>query len=174
MEAESLLSWITFLPLGTGLVLLAAGVAARVLGGEGLSATLWRAIGLAGSGVAFLLSLRLFARFDATEVGFQFVEHTPWIPDYGIHYHVGVDGISLLLIVLTTFLMPIVLVASWKDITESVKSYVFFMLFLETGMLGAFVSLNLFQFYLFWELMLIPMYFIIGGPPSLPAPGSGA
>ena len=162
MEIPSLVSWITFLPLGTGMLLVLLWAVSRMLGGEGLPASLWRAIAFASSAVTFLLSLRLFARFDATEVGFQFVEHAPWIPDYGIHYHVGVDGISLLLIVLTTFLMPIVLAASWNDITKSVKSYVFFMLFLETGMLGAFVSLNLFQFYLFWELMLIPMYFIIG------------
>ncbi len=162
MEIPSLVSWITFLPLGTGLLLVLGWAVARMLGGEGLPSSLWRAIAFASSAVTFLLSLRLFARFDATVVGFQFTEHAPWIPDYGIHYHVGVDGISLLLIVLTTFLMPIVLAAYWNDITRSVKSFVFFMLFLETGMLGAFVSLNLFQFYLFWELMLIPMYFIIG------------
>jgi NADH-quinone oxidoreductase subunit M len=162
MELESLLSAITFLPLATGLLLVLFGAFARMLGGEGLPAPLWRAIAFASSVITFLLSLRLFARFDPTTVGFQFVEHSPWIPEYGIHYHLGIDGISLMLIVLTTFLMPIVLAASWKDIAKSVKSYVFFMLFLETGMLGAFVSLNLFQFYLFWELMLIPMYFIIG------------
>ena len=87
----------------------------------------------------------------------------PWIPDYGIHYYVGIDGISLLLVLLTTFLMPIALLASWHDIERvACSSYVFFMLFLETGMLGAFVSLNLFLFYVFWELMLVPMYFIIG------------
>ena len=74
----------------------------------------------------------------------------------------AIDGISLLMVVMTTFLVPIVLLASWNDIERSVRTYVFFMLFLETGMLGAFVSLNLFAFYLFWELMLIPMYFIIG------------
>jgi NADH-quinone oxidoreductase subunit M len=90
------------------------------------------------------------------------VEHGTWLPDYGIDYFVGIDGISLFLVLLTTFLMPIVLLASWNDIDKSVKTYVFFMLFLETGMLGAFVSLNLFQFYMFWEVMLIPMYFIIG------------
>jgi NADH-quinone oxidoreductase subunit M len=113
-------------------------------------------------GVTFLLSLQLFAHFDPTHTGFQFIEYLPWTPELGIHYHVGIDGISLFLVVLTTFLMPIVMAASWKDITRSVRSYVFFMLFLETGMLGAFVSLNVFQFYLFWELMLIPMYFVIG------------
>ncbi|NIU61439.1 MAG: Fe-S-binding domain-containing protein, partial [Gammaproteobacteria bacterium] len=117
---------------------------------------------MASSVLTFLLSVRLFLAFDPTRPGYQFVEQSQWLPEYGIHYFVGIDGISLLLVVLTTFLMPIVLLASWNDIQRSVKSYVFFMLFLETGMLGAFVSLNLFLFYVFWEVMLIPMYFIIG------------
>ena len=106
--------------------------------------------------------MHLFVEFDPTRTGYQFVEHAAWIPDYGVNYFLGIDGISLALVVLTTFLMPIVLLASWNDIARSVRSYVFFMLFLETGMLGAFTSLNVFQFYLFWELMLVPMYFIIG------------
>jgi len=106
--------------------------------------------------------LGLFSGFDVSNPGYQFVEHAPWLPGWGIDYFVGIDGISLFLVLLTTFLMPIVLLASWNDITQSVRSYLFFMLFLETGMLGAFVSLNLFQFYVFWEVMLIPMYFIIG------------
>ena len=157
-----LITWVTFLPLLTGLLLLIAGGMARTLGTEGLPDTLWRSIATGSMVLTFLLSLQLFARFDPTYTGFQFIEHLPWMPELGIHYHVGIDGISLFLVVLTTFLMPIVMVASWKDISRSVRSYVFFMLFLETGMLGAFSSLNLFQFYLFWELMLIPMYFIIG------------
>jgi len=157
-----LITWVTFLPLLTGLLLLIAGGMARTLGTEGLPDSLWRSIGTGSMVLSFLLSLQLFARFDPTYTGYQFIEHLPWIPDLGIHYHVGIDGISLFLVVLTTFLMPIVMAASWKDVSRSVRSYVFFMLFLETGMLGAFVSLNLFQFYLFWELMLIPMYFIIG------------
>jgi NADH-quinone oxidoreductase subunit M len=159
---DALLSTITFLPLAAALLLLLAGIVARMFGSEGLPDAVWRVTGFLGTAIAFLLSVRLFARFDPTTVGFQFVEHSPWIEEYGIHYHVGVDGISLLLVVLTTFLMPIVLAASWNDISRSVKSYVFFMLSLETGMLGAFVSLNLFQFYVFWEVMLVPMYFIIG------------
>ena len=85
-----------------------------------------------------------------------------WIPAYGIHYSLGIDGIALLLVALTSFLLPVVLLASWTDIHERVRSYLFFMLALQTGMLGAFLALNLFLFYVFWELMLIPMYFIIG------------
>ena len=159
---EYLLSFITFFPLATGVGLLATSALASLRGSAGLPAPLWRAVALGSTTLTFLLSLRLFTAFDPTRTGFQFTEHVPWIPDYGINYFVAIDGISLLMVVLTTFLVPIVLLASWNDIERSVRTYVFFMLFLETGMLGAFVSLNLFAFYLFWELMLIPMYFIIG------------
>jgi len=162
MEGSNLLTLVTFLPLGVGLLLLASAAIARVLGSEGLPAWAWRWAGIAVTLVTFALSVRLWSGFDPTELGFQFVEYAPWLPDYGIQYFVGVDGISLVLVLLTTFLMPIALVASWHDIGRAVRSYVFFMLFLETGMLGAFVSLNVFAFYVFWELMLVPMYFIIG------------
>jgi NADH-quinone oxidoreductase subunit M len=162
MEANHLLTLVTFLPLGVGLALLAVGAVARTLGSDGLPASAWRIAGLATTLATFAFSLRLWTGFDPTEIGFQFVAYSPWLPDYGIHYFVGIDGISLVLVLLTTFLMPIALAASWTDIGRSVRSYVFFMLFLETGMLGAFVSLNVFAFYVFWELMLVPMYFIIG------------
>ena len=157
-----LLTIVTFAPLAAGVLLLASGVVARAFGTSGLPDSAWRAFGFAASLATFVLSIGLFTGFDPTETDYQFVTHVPWIADYGIHYYVGIDGISLLLVLLTTFLMPITLLASWHDISKSLKSYVFFMLFLETGMLGAFVSLNLFQFYVFWELMLVPMYFIIG------------
>jgi NADH-quinone oxidoreductase subunit M len=157
-----LLSIVTFLPLATGVLLVASALVAELLDSEGLPGQVWRITALASTGATFLLSLLLFTGFDATDPGFQFVQHAPWLPELGITWFVGIDGISLFLVLLTTFLMPVVLLASWTDISKSVKSYVFFMLFLETGMLGAFVSLNLFQFYVFWEVMLIPMYFIIG------------
>jgi len=157
-----LLTVVTFAPLAAGLLLLASGLVARVMGTNGLPDSVWRAFGFAASLATFVVSIGLFTGFDPTETDYQFVQHAPWIADYGIHYYVGLDGISLVLVLLTTFLMPITLLASWHDIKKSLKSYVFFMLFLETGMLGAFVSLNLFQFYVFWELMLVPMYFIIG------------
>ncbi len=162
MELENLLTLVTFLPLATGLLLLAAGAIARAIGSEGLPPLGWRVVALGSTLATFALSLRLFAGFDPTATGFQFVEYVAWLPDYGIHYHVGIDGISLVLVLLTTLLMPIVVAASWNEIGRSVRSYVFFMLFLETGMLGAFITLNLFAFYVFWELMLVPMYFIIG------------
>jgi NADH-quinone oxidoreductase subunit M len=153
---------VTFLPLLTGLGLVGSSLAASLLGTRPLPAPLWRVVGLASTTLTFVLSLGLFTGFDPTEPGFQFVERLSWLPEWGIHYFVGIDGISLFLVLLTTFLMPITLLASWRDIDRSVESYVFFMLFLETGMLGAFVSLNLFLFYVFWEVMLVPMYFIIG------------
>jgi NADH-quinone oxidoreductase subunit M len=159
---QHLLTIITFFPLVTALGLMATSILARLLGADGLPASLWKPIALASSILTFLLSLRLFAVFDPLETGFQLVEHAPWIPEYGIQYFVGIDGISLLMVLLTTFLMPIILLASWNEISKSLRNYLFFMLSLETGMLGAFVSLNLFQFYVFWEAMLVPMYFIIG------------
>lgn len=157
-----LLSWVTFVPLLTGVILIAVDSFASTLGSRGLPAQVWRGIGLGSALFTFLLSLLLWTGFDPTETAFQFVEYAPWLPQFGVNYFAGIDGISLLLIILTTFLMPLVLLGSWNDIKKSLKSYIFFMLFLETGMIGTFAALNLFQFYVFWELMLIPMYFIIG------------
>ena len=161
MFDANLLSVVSFLPLGAALLLLALDQAAKSAGSE-LAAPIWKVGGLAASLVTFVVSLRLWTGYDPTIADYQFVEHTPWLAEWGVNYFVGVDGISVLLILLTTFLQPIVLIASWHDIKHSLKSYVFFMLALETGMIATFAALNLFQFYLFWELMLIPMYFIIG------------
>ena len=93
---------------------------------------------------------------------YQFEEQRAWIPSLGISYHLGIDGISLLLVLLTTFLMPLTLLASWHSIEKRWKEFAVTMLLLETGMLGVFVALDLFLFYVFWEAMLIPMYLIIG------------
>ena len=117
MQGE-LLTIVTFLPLAAGLLLLATGVAARAIGTSELPASIWRAFGFAASLATFLISIGLFTGFDPTETDYQFVQHVPWIADYGIHYYVGIDGISLLLVLLTTFLMPITLLASWHDITK--------------------------------------------------------
>ena len=121
-----------------------------------------RRIAFGASLLTFLLSLGLLARFDSSTADFQFVERVPWIKDFGIQYAVGVDGISLFLVLLTTFLMPLVLLSSWGDVHERVKEYLFLFLLLETGMVGTFVAIDLFLFYVFWEVMLIPMYFLIG------------
>ena len=109
------------------------------------------------------LSFYLFAAFDSSRAGYQFVEQYPWIPQFGISYHLGVDGISLLLVLLTTILISLSLLYSAAgDIEERAREFCFFMLVLETGLLGALLSVDVFLFYVFWEVMLIPMYFLIG------------
>jgi NADH-quinone oxidoreductase subunit M len=120
-----------------------------------------RGFTLAVSGLGFLLAARLFLAFRP-DAGFQFNESAPWIPAFNIHWFVGVDGISLLMVVLTNFLMPVVILSSTRFIQEHVKAYHIAFLVLQTGMLGSFLALDLFLFYIFWELMLIPMYLIIG------------
>ena len=117
---------------------------------------------LAVAVLTFLVSLPLYTGFDARVADYQFQERRPWMPSLGISYHLGVDGISLLLVLLTTFLMPLTLLSSWHAIEKRWKEFAVTMLLLETGMIGVFVALDLFLFYVFWEAMLIPMYLIIG------------
>ncbi len=113
--------------------------------------------------IPFLLSLLLLAGFDAASThAFQAEERLAWIPSWGISYHVGIDGVSLFLVLLTTFLTPIVVLAAWGDVHKRAKEYFVLFLLLETGMLGALVALDLFLFYVFWEVMLVPMYLLIG------------
>jgi len=119
------------------------------------------AIALLAGGAEFFWSLEIFQLFDGASGAMQLVERVPWMPGFGIQYIVGIDGISLFLVLLTTFLMPLAILASWS-VKEKIKEYLIFMLLLETGMLGAFVALDLFLFYVFWEVMLVPMYFLIG------------
>ncbi len=120
--------------------------------------------------VDFLLSVPLFFWYNADTGGFQFEEKLAWIPSIGANYHVGIDGISLLLLLLTTLLGFLALLSSWTAITVRVKEYCVFFLILQTGMMGVFISLDFFLFYVFWEVMLVPMYFLIGiwgGPRKL-------
>ena len=121
-----------------------------------------RQLTLAVSLLTFALSLYMWYHFDPTSADYQFVERHSWLPDFGISYHLGIDGISLFLVVLTTFLTPIALLSSWEAIHDRVVLFSFFMLALEAAMIGVFVSLDLFLFYVFWDAMLIPMYFLIG------------
>jgi NADH-quinone oxidoreductase subunit M len=125
------------------------------------SEALQKALGLLVSTAAFAVSILLVTGFRDVAT-MQFVERAPWIPAWGIGYHVGVDGLSLWLVILTTFLTPLALLGSWTSIHDRVREFVVFMLLLEAGMIGVFVSLDLFLFYVFWEAMLIPMYFLIG------------
>ena len=111
--------------------------------------------------VELVLSLRLvFADYSTS--AYHFVENVVWVESFGIHYKLGVDGLSLWLIILTTALSPVALYASWGSVKTRIKEYAFSFLLLEFGMLGAFLALDLFLFYVFWELMLVPMYLIIG------------
>src|SRR6266536_3405791 len=121
-----------------------------------------KATAFAVTAATFLASVPLYLRFDPASAGYQFVEQHAWMPSLGISYHVGIDGISLLLVLLTTFLMPLTLLSAWHAIESRWKEFAITMLLLETGMLGVFVALDLFLFYVFWEAMLVPMYLIIG------------
>ncbi|MDH4198365.1 MAG: NADH-quinone oxidoreductase subunit M [Candidatus Aminicenantes bacterium] len=147
-----LLSLIVFLPLAGALLVI------FIPRGNG---RLLRALSLAAALLVFALSIVLYFAFDAATPGPQFVEQRAWL-GYGIRYHLGVDGLSLALVMLTAFLVPVAILASWGSVRERAKEFAFFLLVLETGMLGVFVSLNLFLFYVFWETVLIPMYFLIG------------
>jgi len=148
-----LLSIIVFLPIVGAIVLL-------FIDKENHSAI--RVVAFVFSLVEFIISLPLFFSFNPKTVGMQFVERVPWVPEYGISYHLGIDGISLLLVLLTTFLTVLCILSSWSAITVRVKEYMISFLFLETGMVGALVALDLVLFYVFWEVMLIPMYLLIG------------
>jgi NADH-quinone oxidoreductase subunit M len=112
--------------------------------------------------VGFVISIPLWFRYDTKNPDFQFVERMTWIPSIGAEYFIGIDGFSTLLILLTTMMGAIAVLSSWTAITERVKEYYIFLLMLQTGMLGAFMSLDFLLFFLFWEVMLVPMYFLIG------------
>ncbi|CUS78406.1 complex I subunit 4 family protein [Candidatus Kryptobacter tengchongensis] len=119
-------------------------------------------LGIFFSTLTFVLSVYVFIKYEPQKIGFQFVEFYPWIKSLDIAYRVGIDGISLLLLVLTTFLTPVGLLSTWGSVEKRVKGYVIMFLLLETGMNGVFCAIDTFLFYIFWEVMLIPMYFIIG------------
>ncbi len=146
-----LLSLITFLPLVGALILLAVS-------GDGAK----KSIALGTTLVTFLVSLLLLMNWPEGAAGMVLEEKYAWIPDLDIFYHLGVDGISLWLVLLTTFLMPIAVAFSNQHIKENVGGYMALMLLMQTAMIGVFLSLDLVLFYVFWEFSLIPMYFLIG------------
>jgi len=153
VQQSYLLSILTFLPVAGTLALLLLRDDDHV----------WiRRLAMTTAVVEFALSLLLLRGFDAHAAGYQWEEFRAWIPQPPIHYHLGVDGLSLFLVLLTTLLTPISILASWKSIDQRVKGFFISLLVLETGVIGVFVSLDLFLFFLFWEMMLIPMYFLIG------------
>ncbi|MFN2488645.1 MAG: NADH-quinone oxidoreductase subunit M [Actinomycetota bacterium] len=122
---------------------------------------LLRAVALAVTLGTFALSLGVLANFESGVAGFQMRTSAEWVPEWGISYLTGLDGVSLWMVMLSTFLMPLAVLASWS-VTTRAKPYFVFLLALETGLLGVFIALDLFLFYLFWEASLVPMYFIIG------------
>jgi NADH-quinone oxidoreductase subunit M len=147
------LTFLTFLPLAGAAVICLVPRDRQV----------WiRRVAFGAAVLDFAASLRLLQGFAVGEAGFQFVERRPWVPSLGIHYFMGVDGISLWLVLLTTFLTAVAVLSSFAAVTEKVKAYYICLLLLETGMLGVFAALDLVLFYVFWEGMLIPMYFLIG------------
>ncbi len=158
---EHLLSIVLFTPLAGLLVLLFLPPGQKTL------IKVWSNIsGLAG----FLVSLLLLARFDRTNGGFQFVERAEWVPSLGVSYYLGIDGISLLLILLTTLVGFVAILSSWNAVEDRPKQYYAMLLLQQTGMIGVFMALDFLLFYVFWEVVLVPMYFLIGvwgGPRKL-------
>jgi len=148
-----LLSLILFTPLAGALLLL-------FVNRQNENAIKWIANGFAVAG--FLVSVPLWFWYNPQNSEYQFVERATWIPSIGADYFLGVDGFSVLLILLTTLMGVIAILSSWTAITERVKEYYIFLLVLQTGMLGAFMALDFLLFFLFWEVMLVPMYFLIG------------
>jgi NADH-quinone oxidoreductase subunit M len=152
-----LLSLTIFLPLiGALLILILARGDQETVARNARMAALWT------SGLAFAVSLFLWIGFDVGSSRFQFVEEVPWFPEFNIAYRVGVDGISLFFVLLSTFLTPICILASWESIQNRVKEYMIAFLVLETFMVGMFCALDFFAFYVFFEGVLIPMFLIIG------------
>jgi len=148
-----LLSWLVWLPI-------AGGIAVLAIGSERAAAARWTA--LAVSLATFVLSVPLWTGFDTATAAMQFVERTPWIPAVNAWYHLGVDGIAMPLVLLTTFITPLVVVAAWALIEKKPAQYFAAFLVMEGLMIGVFSSLDALLFYVFWEAMLIPMFIIIG------------
>ena len=127
-----------------------------------VGARLAKHLALAITAVEFLVSVPLWFAFNPASAAMQFGAVLPWVPQWGIYYRVGLDGISLLLVLLTTFLMPLAVLGSYRYITRHEKSFYAMLLLLEMGVVGVFSALDLFLFFMFWEIVLVPMYFIIG------------
>jgi NADH-quinone oxidoreductase subunit M len=150
-------AWV--LPLILGLPLVGALFAMCTPRGEH---SLARGIGIATSTITFIVSLFALSYFDKNVAGYQMVTDASWIPSLGVRFKTGIDGITLWLVLLTTFLTPVTLLAATKSIDKHVREFVAAMLVLEVGMIGAFIAVDAFLFYVMWEVMLIPMYLLIG------------
>jgi len=151
-----LLSLLTFMPLLGCIIIMTVRGDAETVASNARWTALWTSL------IVFVLSLVLWLKFDPSEAGFQFVESANWVPDFKIGYHMGVDGISVLFVLLTTLLTPLCILASWETIQVRVREYMVAFLILETMLTGMFCALDFLMFYIFFEGVLIPMYLIIG------------
>ena len=151
-----LLSLLTFLPLAGAAIILSVRGDEKVVARNARWTALWTSL------VTFLLSLILWNRFDRASADFQFVERVSWLPEFGVGYHMGVDGISVLFVLLSTLLTPLCILASWDSVQTRVREYMIAFLVLETMMVGMFCALDFIVFYVFFEAVLIPMFLIIG------------
>jgi NADH-quinone oxidoreductase subunit M len=151
-----LLSLIAWLPLVGCVVILCVRGDEETVASNARWTALWTSL------IVFALSLLLWAKFDTNEPGFQFVENIPWLPEYGVGYKMGVDGISVLFVLLSTLLTPICILSAWEVIRTSVREFMLVFLILETMMVGMFSALDFIVFYMFFEGVLIPMFLIIG------------
>jgi NADH-quinone oxidoreductase subunit M len=151
-----ILSLVTFLPLAGALVIMTVRGEAAVVARNARWTALWSSL------ITLALSLVLWSRFDAGTADFQFVEQAAWLPEFGVGYHMGVDGISVLFILLSTLLTPLCVLASWESVRERVREYMVAFLVLESMMVGMFCALDFVLFYIFFEAVLIPMFLIIG------------
>ena len=158
------LSWVLFMPGATALLLLLSGALIRaVFASSGLPGQVWRAVALGSTSLTCLLVIAgVVVPFDPEKIGLQWVEYADWVPSYGIQYFVAVDGINLYLVLLTTLMLPLVLLASWRHVERSLRSFIFFLLIFESAVLGVFLSFNVLLFHLSWQLALVAMYFIVG------------
>jgi NADH-quinone oxidoreductase subunit M len=157
MSPFPIISIVTFVPLIGAILLVGLGAGRKQL---------VRNLGFLFSLVSLVLAVVLWGRFDSEAIGLQFVERHPWIPSFGAEYFVGIDGLGLLMVLLTAIITPIAMLSSWR-ISEKVPLYFSMMLFLEAGLFGTFTALNFFHWFLFWELSLVPAFFLIklwGGP----------
>ena len=151
-----LLSLITWLPMAGALVILSIRGDEKTIASNARWTALWTSL------IVLVVSLVIWIKFDRTEAGFQFVENVAWLPEYKVGYKMGIDGISVLFVLLSTVLTPICILASWESIQTKVREFMIAFLILETMMVGMFCALDFVVFYMFFEAVLIPMYLIIG------------
>ncbi|HFQ93209.1 MAG TPA: Fe-S-binding domain-containing protein, partial [Anaerolineae bacterium] len=151
-----MLTFLTFFPLAGVLLLLLLKAFKKD------SDNVVKGIAIGTSALTFLISAALLLQFKTDNPNLQFVEQASWIPSWGIQYYLGVDGISILMVMLTTIISLLAVIASWSAIKEQKLMYYVLMLLLQVGMMGVFLAQDLFLFYIFWEFTLIPMYFLIG------------